>query len=298
MQKQILRIRDFGEHLFWHIMHDIAHSPENSQAQLPVPLHIWQMGEADVESSQLITILQKDAIPFELHSLASDESLESLQELGKKQQENALHITCGLTTSQQEVLGADATGYWVNGSSSTSALCAALAELALLREVQPEMDQLRFCWLGRINPLGHSLIEAGMYIPYEFFLALPPGGDPDQDITAMALRAGAKIFLTREPELALEDAQLIYVDASMYKAEAPEASAPLGLGAQNFSWRHGLYLSPELMSQANAPAPMLPTVPEASLPQTGQIQERRMALRRIALHILLRHMAEGLSLNS
>ena len=168
-----------------------------------------------------------------------EDSLESLQEQSKEQQAQALHITCGMTTIQQEVLASEAEGLWLNGNSTTSALCAALAELALLREVQPEMDQLRFCWLGRINALGHSLMEAGAYIPYEFFLALPPGGDPDQDLTAMAFRASAKIFLTREPELALEDAQLIYVDASMYKEQAPEPHVSMEIGAHAFSWGHG-----------------------------------------------------------
>ena len=132
------------------------------------------MGKADTESSEIQSILQDGNIPYSLHTLYMEDSLESLQEQSKEQQAQALHSTCGMTTIQQEVLASEAEGLWLNGNSTTSALCAALAELALLREVQPEMDQLRFCWLGRINALGHSLMEAVAYIPYEFFLARPP----------------------------------------------------------------------------------------------------------------------------
>ena len=73
---------------------------------------------------------------------------------------------------------------------------------------------------------GLDLITAAIYAPFELFMALPEWGEPDHSLLDMALRAGAKIFLSRDPELVLENAHAVYM------GHGPEqcAAAPLTSG--------------------------------------------------------------------
>ncbi len=77
--------------------------------------------------------------------------------------------------------------------------------------IQPiDWTSLRLAWVGGANGLANSLIEAAMYFPFELFMALPEWGEPDREILGLSLAAGARIFLTREPDLAVEGASFVY----------------------------------------------------------------------------------------
>ena len=77
------------------------------------------------------------------------------------------------------------------------------------------------CFIGDGNNMANSWIEAAMYFPFQLNMAIAPGYEPDQQLLALALQSGAKIFLTHDPKLAVDGANYIYADvwASMGQEE-------------------------------------------------------------------------------
>ena len=75
--------------------------------------------------------------------------------------------------------------------------------------------------MGDGNNMANSWIEAAMYFPFQLNMAIAPGYEPDQQLLALALQSGAKIFLTHDPKLAVDGANYIYADvwASMGQEE-------------------------------------------------------------------------------
>ena len=115
----------------------------------------------------------------------------------------------------------------VNAGNDKGAPGQALADLALLAARHGDWESLRISWLGGAQcGLACDLITAAIYAPFELFMALPEWGEPDHSLLDMALRAGAKIFLSRDPELVLENAHAVYM------GHGPEqcAAAPLTSG--------------------------------------------------------------------
>ena len=130
-------------------------------------------------------------------------------------------------TAAARQLGAGLPGAVVNAGNDKGAPGQALADLALLAARHGDWESLRISWLGGAQcGLACDLITAAIYAPFELFMALPEWGEPDHSLLDMALRAGAKIFLSRDPELVLENAHAVYM------GHGPEqcAAAPLTSG--------------------------------------------------------------------
>lgn len=121
-------------------------------------------------------------------------------------------LTCGLPQNALESFATHCEELHLplcNGGNAQSHLCAALGDIALFAADTP-LDTLRIAWVGGANGLAHTLIEAAIYAPFELFMALPVWGEPDKDLLGLALKAGAKIFLTRELHMALDNAHYAY----------------------------------------------------------------------------------------
>jgi len=119
-------------------------------------------------------------------------------------------IISGMDLNSLAVLAASSNCPLVNGGGLDAHPCRLLADLALMRESQRDMDRMRIAWIGGANGLAHSLIEAAMYLPFELFMALPEWGEPNREILSFAFAAGAKIFLTREVHMAMDGAHFVY----------------------------------------------------------------------------------------
>lgn len=127
-------------------------------------------------------------------------------------------------TAAARQLAAGLPGAVANAGNDKGAPGQALADLALLAARHGDWESLRISWLGGAQcGLACDLITAAIYAPFELFMALPEWGEPDHSLLDMALRAGAKIFLSRDPELVLENAHAVYM------GHGPEqcAAAPL-----------------------------------------------------------------------
>lgn len=96
-----------------------------------------------------------------------------------------------------------------------------MADLLTIYERTPDFSKVTVTWVGDGNNMANSWIEAAMYFPFQLNMAIAPGYEPDQQLLALALQSGAKIFLTHAPKLAVDGANYIYADvwASMGQEE-------------------------------------------------------------------------------
>jgi len=109
----------------------------------------------------------------------------------------------------------------INGLTDFCHPCQVLADLMTIREKYGVLKGLKMCYIGDGNNMANSWIEAAMYFPFQLNMAIAPGYEPDQQLLALALQSGAKIFLTHDPKLAVDGANYIYADvwASMGQEE-------------------------------------------------------------------------------
>ncbi len=311
MHKNILCIRQLGENDFWHILHDVAHYSEDAfmrwqQCVTAYPVHFWQ-GSPDTEESAVFknTLASLEISLIEHNCTAMDAELLE-QEAQKYIDDAAIHITCGFDEGALDVLtSVKGKGLWLNGCTATASPWAAMAEVALWQECGVDLSLWRVCWLGKVNGLGHSLMETAIYAPFEFFMGIPPWGDPEYYSTDIALKSGAKIFLTREPHLALDGAQCIYMDVQLAqlaqeakdnvdnkKAKMSIPMTPLHL-TDTFQWQQGFVLTPKYAEYAQPTARVVSTLAGAVLPQTdADFEARRIALQRIVLMRVLEGMSK------
>lgn len=100
----------------------------------------------------------------------------------------------------------------VNALTDQGHPCQIMADLLTIYERTPEFDKVRIAWVGDGNNVLNSWVEASLYFPFELMIAIPQGHEPDMDLVGFALSAGAKIFLTHEPHIAVDGAHYIYTD--------------------------------------------------------------------------------------
>ena len=92
----------------------------------------------------------------------------------------------------------------VNALTDQGHPCQLMADLLTIYERTPDFSKVTVTWVGDGNNM-----------------AIAPGYEPDQQLLALALQSGAKIFLTHDPKLAVDGANYIYADvwASMGQEE-------------------------------------------------------------------------------
>ena len=210
MARQILRIRDLGQSTFWQLM-----QMEGQPAPLTGKTALLLAADgADTQDVLAATAAARqlgmdvDMLPPALW--AQDMASCDLQ--APLYAHAGLCLTAGLKGGALDCLAAGLPGAVVNAGNDKGAPGQALADLALLAARHGDWESLRISWLGGAQcGLACDLITAAIYAPFELF---------------MALRAGAKIFLSRDPELVLENAHAVYM------GHGPEqcATAPLTSG--------------------------------------------------------------------
>lgn len=142
----------------------------------------------------------------------------------------------------------------INALTDQGHPCQIMADLLTIYEREPDLSKVRVSWVGDGNNVADSWVEAAMYFPFELFMAVPAGYEPNRAQLDLALKAGAKIFLTHDPRLGVEGAHYVYTDvwASMgQEAEQQKRMADL----KDFC------VSEELMSHAAPHAKFLHCLP-------------------------------------
>ncbi len=299
MQKVFLRLLHLGQNTFWQLLQATSSaSEEQLQSQLhelqQKPLHMWTGRHMSQEREQLFAHLQALGIHYTEHACAEMDH-EALAKAGLEHSADTVNILCGFGETEMLLLTRESQALWYNGCSACACPWAALAEAAFIVELSQgeqapaELDTLRMSWMGEMSPTSQSLMEAAIYVPMEYFMGIPTWSDPDHSITDMALKAGAKVFMTREPRLALDDAHIIYMDTRLEKdaTEQPPVQTFPFLN-DDYVWEKGFVLDTKHVGYAMKNACIVTVLPEDSYAQAhAEAQAKRKHLHRAALIITL-----------
>ena len=130
----------------------------------------------------------------------------------------------GLEERLLTVFAAESTAPVLNMGNAAGHPALALADLALMHESVDDLSTLRVAWVGGLNGLAFSLMEAAMYVPFELFMAISEWSDPDHGLLDLALRA-------EDMALALPEAHMLTAESLSPACRAEdsllEAARPL-----------------------------------------------------------------------
>lgn len=115
----------------------------------------------------------------------------------------------------------------INGLTDHSHPCQIMADLLTLREHGKAFQGLKVAWLGDVNNVTHSWIEAAALLGMHFVIAAPPGLKPHPDVMAFASAQPGAIEITHDAEKAAEGADCVITDTwvSMHEDEAKHRAA-------------------------------------------------------------------------
>ena len=109
-----------------------------------------------------------------------------------------------------EALAQAATVPVINGLTDLSHPCQILADVLTMRQHLGEVRGRTVAWIGDGNNMANSWIEAAALLGIRLRMACPEGYDPDPDFLARA--AGADIELLRDPQAAVDGADVVTTD--------------------------------------------------------------------------------------
>ena len=91
--------------------------------------------------------------------------------------------------------------------------CQVLSDVMTVIEKKGQLDKLKVAWVGDGNNMANSWIQAAAKFGFQLVLACPEGYDPGADILREAeLKAPGCITLVRDPQLAVENADVVNTD--------------------------------------------------------------------------------------
>ena len=90
--------------------------------------------------------------------------------------------------------------------------CQVLGDCLTLLEHKGRLEGLKIAFVGDGNNVVNSWLEAAALVPFSFFLACPPGYEPNRAIEGRSRRRGAKITVTHRVKEAVQGADAIYTD--------------------------------------------------------------------------------------
>jgi ornithine carbamoyltransferase len=100
----------------------------------------------------------------------------------------------------------------INGLSDREHPCQLLADIMTISEHFGHLGGLRVAWIGDGNNVCNSLLLSSSLTGMEIVVASPKGYGPKRKILQQARDIGGKIRLTRLPEDAVRDADVIVTD--------------------------------------------------------------------------------------
>jgi ornithine carbamoyltransferase len=100
----------------------------------------------------------------------------------------------------------------INGLTDRYHPCQVMADLFTVIEHKGNYRDLVYCWVGDGNNMANSWINAAAVFGFELRVATPPGYEPDREVLARALEAGARIVCTHDPVEAARSAQVLNTD--------------------------------------------------------------------------------------
>jgi len=104
----------------------------------------------------------------------------------------------------------------INGLSDLAHPCQVLADYQTILEHKGTLKGLKLAYIGDGNNMAHSLMIGGAKLGVHVSVASPEGYEPDAEVVKasreIAKGTGAEIVVTRSPQEAVKDADVIYTD--------------------------------------------------------------------------------------
>lgn len=104
----------------------------------------------------------------------------------------------------------------INGLSDSAHPCQVLADYQTILEHKGKLKGLKLAYIGDGNNMAHSLMIGGAKLGVHVSVASPEGYEPDAEVVKasreIAKETGAEIVVTRSPQEAVKDADVIYTD--------------------------------------------------------------------------------------
>ncbi|MFD2703171.1 ornithine carbamoyltransferase [Paenibacillus shunpengii] len=117
----------------------------------------------------------------------------------------------------------------INGLSDDAHPCQVLADFQTVLEHKGQLKGLKMAYVGDGNNMAHSLMLGAAKLGIHVSVASPEGYGPNSAIVekakSIAQESGSQVVVTRSPEEAVKDADIIYTDvwASMGFEEEQQA---------------------------------------------------------------------------
>lgn len=90
--------------------------------------------------------------------------------------------------------------------------CQILADILTYKEHRGPVANKIFAWMGDVNNVLHSLIEAAALFNFHLRIATPKGRKPQEKFVRWTRERGAHITLIHNPQKATQDADCIITD--------------------------------------------------------------------------------------
>lgn len=117
----------------------------------------------------------------------------------------------------------------VNALSDLEHPTQIVADMLTVQEVKGALSNLRFVWIGDGNNVCNSWLLGSASMGMNMVVSCPKGFEPDETVTGkaqeLAERSGGTIDFVRDPEKAVEDADVIYTDVWVSMGEEKGAKA-------------------------------------------------------------------------
>ncbi len=114
----------------------------------------------------------------------------------------------------------------INGLSDQHHPCQVLADLMTIKERKGSIDGIRVAYIGDVNNVTNSFIEASAIMGFELVIACPEGHEPSHEVLDLARNKGkGDIIILRNPKEATGKADVIYTDVWVSMGQEAEAEA-------------------------------------------------------------------------
>ncbi len=116
----------------------------------------------------------------------------------------------------------------INALSDGEHPCQALADIMTIREKKGKLEGLNLAYIGDGNNVASSLFIACTLVGVNFRIASPKGYELPDEIVRLGRRSsqksGAKVILLKQPEEAVEGADVVYTDVWTSMGQEAEAA--------------------------------------------------------------------------
>ncbi|MDQ7026151.1 MAG: ornithine carbamoyltransferase [Anaerolineae bacterium] len=119
----------------------------------------------------------------------------------------------------------------INGLSDDTHPCQAMADLLTIYERFGRVEGLKIAYIGDGNNVAVSLLYASAHFGLNFAIATPEGHELPQTVrdkvTEIKSRSGIDVLETTHPQMAVEDADVIYTDTWISMGQEAETAERL-----------------------------------------------------------------------